>query len=145
MTEELPEHFIVVRVKYDPNLASGIALSPVGRVRQAIHDVAEEHDYALADIVLPAHKTHDLLSRSIRSDYLIAKALFDRTTKEITSILSLRPKTEPLTQEQKDGRAKIRSLRQARDSVIRISRHIEKYGAVGLENFVPAKKGRHAK
>lgn len=70
------EHYILVRVKDTP--VDGFQ-TPMALIRQAIHDATEEHDLAVADIVLRGDRERDILGRYIGLDYDLLSSIFEAT------------------------------------------------------------------
>ena len=139
MTGKLSEHFIVVRVKQtkEQDLAR---ISPITVMRQLIHDVAEEREYNVSDILYREDRNHDYFGRSIRSEYLYVRRGFEKAHREIVSIVARRPNIDRLQRRMdRDNRKQYRSRRRALAAAALIARHVEKYG----DDTVFTRKGRH--
>lgn len=145
---QMAETFILVRVRHEPQMAT--RPTPVGLIRQAIHDIVEEHELQAGDIVIfPAPQRSSLpgpYTAAIRSAYGPLKAHYEHLTAVAKSLRStnLSPRdgnsVTPPTKERNQHMAR------ARRALAIVQSYIERYGEYGL-NYRPGptqKKGKHA-
>lgn len=68
------EHYIVVRVS-EPLLKEGYGPTHAGRVRRAIHDVADEYGLCVSDVLIRGDRDTDNIGRSLSESRMRAEAI----------------------------------------------------------------------
>ena len=141
------ETYLIVRIKHERDEHTlSTRISNVARVRQAIHDVAEEYDLPVGDVVfydrtrgpVPLDVQYATVER-----YPQVKALYDDIHEAMRPHVELRKRNRrsPRPEAEKIRRA---AQARARRALTVIERYISKYGEEGL-NYTPGgrRKGRH--
>jgi len=132
--EILTEHFLVVRVKHTAE-DDAKRVTPMALARRALHDASQNYDINLTDMVLAAGKERDYIGRPVLRDYLMVKALVDRTMEDWkAAVAKVRPRThspvtgKPLPQRDPKEKAKSAHRARARRALLVVRDYEETYG-----------------